>query len=895
VLRLASTMDSTTSASADKHLSSLCSFDADSRKLPPAFRLKKILADHNYLQSQHHYLNGLVSSALASIEAEGDEAEDQLNRIDRELEIELQTLVAAFNFFRRGSCEELSKDEVKRMNQYLGFPSEDADINRMMLAIDADSNKMISLSEFTNYVGHVGGTLVLFEARRRQINEKQRAAFKDAPGTSLSQFQDAPGDVPKLLEELLRVQLSMAAIEKEAQAYWRLVLPSQEFFEVGRLSDFQRRAIAHIRRLAKDNHEKALPGLQKRVASLGHEDGDLWMMLAWIRELSPIIVHIDVDKILQGFESDTHYRNQFETNTSGGLLLKEARMLWEKRLFGGCYEKAKNFERPKYGVLNVMNDYRGVVKCWQYGESYIILKDVRLRCTFSPEDSARLKAESLAVLDYYAHVLNEYSDAELEETLRVAMFKDSALLGDSEKVSKAKYKEAQIHGEIAFDRHVERLVAHTRHRDKGQGPRIEAVARKYGWQFTWMDEEQERRRHEKVHRLSSEEWRRHVDQVGHVISNRTSASRDQKPATRGGYSSPQCGDAQAVGPPAHGKGLIADRQPSPLPSPPSSDDADPFTLMTFNVEQYRHSKAGAAAIIRGIRSIIEVHSPDVICLQEHTLEASGFSSEEKLLFALVGGLGYEHVSAPTGELGVIFPIANCVLWKTNKFRHVQHGALKLSVAPIGKDGQRRTTPRAAAFAELLHLSSKQRLKVCSTHLLGGRHEDIDFIVESLEGRNRRGEQIHELDTWVNTQSDCQSCVIAGDFNSMLKGFQEGSAFRMDAQQYFEDKLLNGALKAAAECGYEPSSSAYDFDGFYTPFQTRVHHVLQDLGYSSAYGKSDAESCMKTSMRSGCVDWIYTKGLSSLEDECVLAAISENLSDHDAVIVTLRSLREELQE
>ena len=104
-------------------------------------------------------------------------------------------------------------------------------------------------------------------------------------------------------------------------------------------------------------------------------------------------------------------------------------------------------DRCKYGVLNAMNDHRGVVKCEQYGDSYLVLKDVRLRCTFSPEDSANLKADrssarargtevgsGLAVLDFYGHVcldmpefiriqsrdasfrLSEYSDAELKET-----------------------------------------------------------------------------------------------------------------------------------------------------------------------------------------------------------------------------------------------------------------------------------------------------------------------------------------------------------------------------------------------------------------------------------------------------------------------------------------------
>lgn len=34
---------------------------------------------------------------------------------------------------------------------------------------------------------------------------------------------------------------------------------------------------------------------------------------------------------------DTHYRNQFETKTSGGLLKPATREKWERDLFGGCY------------------------------------------------------------------------------------------------------------------------------------------------------------------------------------------------------------------------------------------------------------------------------------------------------------------------------------------------------------------------------------------------------------------------------------------------------------------------------------------------------------------------------------------------------------------------------
>ena len=49
-----------------------------------------------------------------------------------------------------------------------------------------------------------------------------------------------------------------------------------------------------------------------------------------------------------------------------------------------------------------MNDYRGVVKARQYGDSYLVLKDVRLRCTMCSTDSGgsgtTLRLDSLGVL-----------------------------------------------------------------------------------------------------------------------------------------------------------------------------------------------------------------------------------------------------------------------------------------------------------------------------------------------------------------------------------------------------------------------------------------------------------------------------------------------------------------
>lgn len=447
-------------------------------------RLKNILATNPYLELEIHELHKSVVEAKQAVAANDSTAEDKLDRIEGALESEESTLAAAFKRFDHSGKNQLSAADMKIMSQYLGFPSSDKDIQALMTKIDSDRSGSVRFAEFRKYVGFMGGSSKLFETRR-QMTKADASAGSD---------------------ENLKMSLRETGIDDEAQAYWRLVVPQSEFQVIDTLINCQKSALSNIRRLAKSNHMNALPKVQQRVLKMGYKDEDLWMTLAWIRELAPIIVHLNLDKMLQFMESDTHYRNQFETATSGGLLKPAVREKWERDLFAGHYDNAQGKDRPKYGVQNVMNDFRGVVRCAQYGDSYVVLKDVRLRCTFSPEDSANLKAERLAVLDYYAHVLNEYSDAELKETLGVANSKDSAKLGDSDSVGKMKYKEAQIHGQVAFFEHVERLVAHQRHKAGGLGPRLQDVCRKFGWQFSWMDDEKQRMQAEDKKKMEGTTW-----------------------------------------------------------------------------------------------------------------------------------------------------------------------------------------------------------------------------------------------------------------------------------------------------------------------------------------------------------------------------------------------------
>ncbi|CAK0868822.1 unnamed protein product [Prorocentrum cordatum] len=129
----------------------------------------------------------------------------------------------------------------------------------------------------------------------------------------------------------------------------------------------------------------------------------------------------------------------------------------------------------------------------------------------SPEDSANLPAKRLAVPDYYAHVLMEYSDKELKEAVRVAQGGDEKV-GDSGSVIErwGKYKEVQIHGDISFKTHVERLVVPDRLKDKKSW--VGKVAKAHGWKVTWMsDMEKELRTRSTGRVMDQETWQDKLD------------------------------------------------------------------------------------------------------------------------------------------------------------------------------------------------------------------------------------------------------------------------------------------------------------------------------------------------------------------------------------------------
>ena len=80
-----------------------------------------------------------------------------------------------------------------------------------------------------------------------------------------------------------------------------------------------------------------IPSYENGISILSRKDHSvhsfilLHRTLQWVRSASPIIIHINLDRVLQFLVEDTHYRNRFETGTSGGSIDMEARKSWEVR------------------------------------------------------------------------------------------------------------------------------------------------------------------------------------------------------------------------------------------------------------------------------------------------------------------------------------------------------------------------------------------------------------------------------------------------------------------------------------------------------------------------------------------------------------------------------------
>jgi len=123
-----------------------------------------------------------------------------------------------------------------------------------------------------------------------------------------------------------------------------------------------------------------------------------------------------------------------------------------------------------------------VKACFGYGDSYLVLKKVRLRTSFSDKDTSNCDSK-IASCEYYTHVLATYTDEELRAVLSVASGRQKFCPSEAITV----YKEVQIHGPIKLDEHIESLVVNNRHKSQSDiKKKVEDWARRCGFKVTYL-------------------------------------------------------------------------------------------------------------------------------------------------------------------------------------------------------------------------------------------------------------------------------------------------------------------------------------------------------------------------------------------------------------------------
>lgn len=501
-----------------------------------------------YLASPEHPLNHWVQRCRESLQSGNvANAQDSFDRLEAALHTDEERLRAAFAKFDQTRSGELGLAEFRPFACYVGFGIDAVD--ELIRLGNCDSNGSVSLAEICDLVGHMGGVHSLLEQRRWKLattgdkpafqpGSRVRACFQTKRGTVSQNVWDGrvlsvtkdgqkalvrydmgkyhfSQEVPlQWIDQDVDVMavLGEIGILDDAQHYWTMIVSASERQVLKLLSSCQRTAIDHVRTMATVNHRKALPELMSRASSLGINDECLSAMLSWIRDGAAIIVPVRLEEVGPSLDGDTHYRNHFEKKSSSGNSCADTpRTVWERArlidLFGVSYINSTSCERPKHAMLDVMNDHRGIVGN-QYvvvdnqlalatvRDSYLVLKDVRLRCTLSSEEVGSTFGSQLAVLDQYAHILLEYKDHELQEVARIASAPSGSVerLGDSLRLGE--HKEAHIHGDIDLKKHVQRLVVnerhHTAHAAFGEAA-VRSLCRRHGWELVWMDDERARR------------------------------------------------------------------------------------------------------------------------------------------------------------------------------------------------------------------------------------------------------------------------------------------------------------------------------------------------------------------------------------------------------------------
>lgn len=159
---------------------------------------------------------------------------------------------------------------------------------------------------------------------------------------------------------------------------------------------------------------------------------------------------------LEKIVKDGRFKNQFETNTSGGLLDARERNRGANQLFGEGQELLKGYEREKYGYLG-SSDYiedANSLSLQQYGTCVIRFNKNKLlnRTTYTLDDSLGPAIfKELTASNVNMPRANGISKYDLQKVYDLIEQKKVNNLNDLVRKTNSHYFELQYHGDLKID------------------------------------------------------------------------------------------------------------------------------------------------------------------------------------------------------------------------------------------------------------------------------------------------------------------------------------------------------------------------------------------------------------------------------------------------------------
>ena len=227
-------------------------------------------------------------------------------------------------------------------------------------------------------------------------------------------------------------------------------------------------------------------GLLGRCAALGFSPVQLHGALKFIELSAPLVVHVTtpaLEALGAGAGQDFTGAQAGGGGAGSGAAAAAQRAAREAALFDGAYSGEEQGDRPAYGALSVTGDSRGVACAAEsFGRHYLMLRPSTTRSRVTLACSGAAAGSAVGTLAHCAHMLEQYSEAELAGVLAVGAGEAEAQVFGRDCAAGAVFQEVQVHGALRVAEDVEAVVVMEEEARPGSAARsaAERFAARYG-------------------------------------------------------------------------------------------------------------------------------------------------------------------------------------------------------------------------------------------------------------------------------------------------------------------------------------------------------------------------------------------------------------------------------